>query len=47
MKKNSKIGFWIARATDDFVHMAGDTLAYYERWGGKCSEVYVKNNSML
>ncbi len=34
MKKHCEIGFRIARATDDFAHVADDILAHHERWDG-------------
>ncbi len=34
MKKHPEIGFRIARATEDFAHVADDILAHHERWDG-------------
>jgi len=34
MKKHSEIGFRIARATEEFAHVAADILAHHERWDG-------------
>lgn len=35
IKKHSEIGFRIARATDDFSHVAEDILSHHERWDGR------------
>ncbi len=34
IKKHPEIGFRIARATEDFAHVAEDILAHHERWDG-------------
>ncbi len=34
MKKHSETGYRIAKATDDFAHVAEDILAHHERWDG-------------
>ena len=34
IKKHPEIGFRIARATDDFKHVAKDILSHHERWDG-------------
>jgi diguanylate cyclase (GGDEF)-like protein/PAS domain S-box-containing protein len=35
VKKHPEIGFRIARATEEFAHVAEDILAHHERWDGK------------
>ncbi|MGM0651858.1 MAG: PAS domain S-box protein [Bacillota bacterium] len=35
MKKHPEIGYRIARATEEFAHVADDILAHHERWDGK------------
>lgn len=35
IKEHPEIGFRIARATEDFAHVAEDILAHHERWDGK------------
>ncbi len=35
IKKHPEIGFRIARATDDFSHVAEDILSHHERWDGQ------------
>lgn len=35
IKKHPEIGFRIARATEEFAHVAQDILAHHERWDGK------------
>ncbi len=35
MKKHPEIGYRIARATEEFSHVADDILAHHERWDGK------------
>ncbi len=34
IKKHPEIGYRIARATEDFSHVAEDILAHHERWDG-------------
>jgi len=34
MKKHSETGYRIAKATDNFAHVAEDILAHHERWNG-------------
>jgi HD-GYP domain-containing protein (c-di-GMP phosphodiesterase class II) len=34
VKKHPEIGFRIARATEEFAHIAEDILAHHERWDG-------------
>ena len=34
MKKHSEIGFRIARATEEFAHVADEILSHHERWDG-------------
>ncbi len=34
MKKHSEIGYRIARATEEFSHVADDILSHHERWDG-------------
>ncbi len=34
MKKHSETGYRIAKATDNFAHVAEDILANHERWDG-------------
>jgi len=35
MKKHPEIGYRIARATEEFAHVADDILAHHEHWDGK------------
>ena len=35
IKKHPEIGYRIARATEEFAHVAQDILAHHERWDGK------------
>ncbi len=35
IKKHPEIGFRIARATEEFAHVAEDIIAHHERWDGK------------
>jgi HD-GYP domain-containing protein (c-di-GMP phosphodiesterase class II) len=34
MKKHCETGYRIARATEEFAHVADDILAHHERWNG-------------
>lgn len=46
IKKHPEIGYRIARATEEFAHIAKDILAHHERWDGKGYPQGLKGNDI-
>jgi len=46
IKKHPEMGYRIARATDEFSHVANDILAHHERWDGQGYPLGLKGKSI-
>lgn len=46
MKKHAETGFRIARATEEFAHVADEILSHHERWDGKGYPQGLKGNDI-